>query len=604
MTDISITVLAAVWLGIDRRPPLEFPSHDDGDGRFTFKLWLDEHIKACEECQTSPPTQYPTRLIDVGPASGEKDPRLIITKKYPEIFDPLGQEPPRYLALSYCWGDNPSKKHTTTNETLHERCQRIPLEDFPAACRDAVIVTRSLGFRYLWIDAFCIIQSGESGDDKDWQQESRKLSTTYGNAFLTIVPHSSQSSNEGFLPANSRSARIGFRSSLNENAIGAFWMHELSTDSQGYDEKDFKRRIQLSESTSAAKEELLNSKWMTRGWTFNESLMSRRKLYFGTKSVVFECHGLQFEERALGNVSLIIDILQSYPWLQSMDTNGDSREIIGSHWTGSQYQVSHRNFTIPTDRLPAISSFAEYVQEKTGDKYVAGLFRCDLHRGLTWNKHMKHKYDGFEDHLERSFFRNGKEFYKHCFRRGDEPKNLYVAPSWSWVSTSFSSYSWHAWTVATITVADCDIEAEVQLENEDNPFGRVKSGQLVLTSKAYRSDSMQLYMQEEKVRLRDNAGFEADMDLDWSIQLGPEKNLLISDCRWDENHPLWKSQGPLSGMHLVPLIQEEDGSETIGLVIIPFPNQPDESWMRAGIFKSKEPWERFEKCPRKRFLVL
>lgn len=160
-------------------------------------------------------------------------------------------------------------------------------------------------------------------------------------------------------------------------------------------------------------------------------------------------------------------------------------------------------------------------------------------------------------------------------------------------------------------MADCDIEAEVQLENEDNPFGRVKSGRLVLTSRAYRSDSMQLYMKEEKVwvkkekvKLKDNAGFEADIDLDWSIQLGPDENLQISDAPRDEQHPLWKSLGPLNDMHLVPLIQTSNGRETFGLVIIPFPNQPDESWMRAGIFTSKEPWESFEKCPRKRFLVL
>ncbi|KAF9641019.1 heterokaryon incompatibility protein [Lasiodiplodia theobromae] len=298
-------------------------------------------------------------------------------------------------------------------------------------------------------------------------------------------------------------------------------------------------------------------------------------------------------------------------WLQSMDKCEDSRELIGRYWTGNQSKISLRDFAEPMDRLPAISSFAEYVQKKTGDEYIAGLFRSDIHRGLMWNKTKEHKCEGFEDHLDKSFFRHGQDFYKSRFRDGQEPKDCYVAPSWSWVSTPSSSYSSHAYSITTTTVADCDIEAEVQLENEDNPFGRVKSGRLVLTSRAYRSDSMQLYMKEEKVwvkkeklKLKDNSGFEADIDLDWSIQLGPDENLQILDAPRDEQHPLWKSQGPLNDMHLVPLIQSHDGRETFGLVIIPFPNQPDESWMRAGIFTSEEPWETFEKCPRKRFLVL
>ncbi|KAB2573321.1 hypothetical protein DBV05_g7996 [Lasiodiplodia theobromae] len=337
--------------------------------------------------------------------------------------------------------------------------------------------------------------------------------------------------------------------------------------------------------------------------------MSPRKLKFGSRSVQFECYGRQFVERAQGRGIPGTDVLQNHLWVQFMDKRGNARDIIGRYWTGSQYQVSHRSFTNPTDRLPAISSFAEFVAKKIddvkkikktedvnetedhkeiGDDYIVGLFRPDLHRGLTWNKKKENKVNGFQDHVQKSFFGLGKH---------------YVAPSWSWISTPSSTYSWHASTVATITEADCDIKAEIQLEREDNPFGRVKSGHIVLTSKAYHSESMQLYMQEEKLKLKDNAGFEADVDLDWALQLGPDEDLLISDCHWDETHPLWKSQGPLSGMHLVPLIQEEDGSETIGLIIVPFPNQKDEFYMRAGIFTSKGTWNLSEDCPRKSLRV-
>lgn len=49
--------------------------------------------------------------------------------------------------------------------------------------KDAILITRQLGIRYLWIDALCIIQDSEG----DWQAEAKEMARIYKNSLLTIA---------------------------------------------------------------------------------------------------------------------------------------------------------------------------------------------------------------------------------------------------------------------------------------------------------------------------------------------------------------------------------------------------------------------------------
>ncbi|TVY55546.1 hypothetical protein LCER1_G002742 [Lachnellula cervina] len=78
-----------------------------------------------------------------------------------------------------------------------------PLKDFglhyrlPPSFRDAVIVTRELGIRYLWIDSLCIVQD----DLDDWRKESAQMDRIYGMSFLTIIAAGASHSQGGcFVP--------------------------------------------------------------------------------------------------------------------------------------------------------------------------------------------------------------------------------------------------------------------------------------------------------------------------------------------------------------------------------------------------------------------
>lgn len=83
----------------------------------------------------------------------------------------------------------------TTKATIDTRKKSIPLSSMPANFYDATIITRKLGYRYLWIDSLCIIQDSPS----DWEAESQNMGNIYTNAALTLAAAAAkvcQSSNE------------------------------------------------------------------------------------------------------------------------------------------------------------------------------------------------------------------------------------------------------------------------------------------------------------------------------------------------------------------------------------------------------------------------
>jgi hypothetical protein len=59
--------------------------------------------------------------------------------------------------------------------------------------KDAVVVTRRMAIRYLWIDALCIVQD----DYEDWITQAPLKGTVYQNSRLTIAAHSAYDSTIG-----------------------------------------------------------------------------------------------------------------------------------------------------------------------------------------------------------------------------------------------------------------------------------------------------------------------------------------------------------------------------------------------------------------------
>ena len=167
----------------------------------------------------------------------------------------------RYIALSYVWGAA-GNSYSTTRANFDSRSlpAGIDLSVLPATIADAIHLVQMLGERYLWIDMLCIIQ--DNSQDKDEQIHAMDL--VYGGALLTIFAASGESAHAK-LPGVSPGSRT---------------LHQQIDVIQG---------IHLALPLPSLRHTIRQTTWDTRGWTFQELLISRRRLFFTDHQVYFEC---------------------------------------------------------------------------------------------------------------------------------------------------------------------------------------------------------------------------------------------------------------------------------------------------------------------------
>src|ERR1700733_13859768 len=165
------------WPGIGQARPVAVKNFADDRLIGILQSWLKD-CKAHEICQSSNiPNISPTRIINV--ANGQ------LRLEEPEIL----QEP--YVALSHCWGSSNLPKGTKATMKLLKI--GIDWNTLTQTFRDAIMLTRKLGFHYIWIDSLCIIQD----DENDWRVEASKMAGIYENAVLVVSATASRDSSEG-----------------------------------------------------------------------------------------------------------------------------------------------------------------------------------------------------------------------------------------------------------------------------------------------------------------------------------------------------------------------------------------------------------------------
>lgn len=226
------------------------------------------HQKCCQTLSGSrqfDPRQValPTRCIDV------LQPGLHIAE--------TGSITASYLILSHRWAPETEACATTTdNIELRRRGDIDGLASLPKTFRDTFDIARGLGIRYVWIDSLCIIQRGDDG--VDWTQEAPKMADYYQQAVLTICATSS-SRERGLFPERTlvkvipKFARLPFR---NREGLrqGFFYVYP-------YESNRFNGQVD--------EETIQRSELFTRGWVFQEWILSRRLVYFTPAGVMFEC---------------------------------------------------------------------------------------------------------------------------------------------------------------------------------------------------------------------------------------------------------------------------------------------------------------------------
>jgi len=110
------------------------------------RKWLKDCLDSHEACQQDlwDSNFRPTRVVEIL----EKHPLWHV-----RLIQPTTQID--YIALSYCWG-GPQVMLTTKTEELWKTS--LPWAELSQTIKDAVYVCTELGFKYLWVDALCIVK--------------------------------------------------------------------------------------------------------------------------------------------------------------------------------------------------------------------------------------------------------------------------------------------------------------------------------------------------------------------------------------------------------------------------------------------------------------
>jgi hypothetical protein len=334
----------------------------------------------------------PTRVIDVG-TKLDPNTRIVVTK------GAKGQ----YLTLSYCWGS--TQKIRLFKEKLVEYQQALPFKDTSKTIQDAIVFTRALGFRYLWVDALCIIQN----DNEDMNKQFSVMGNIYKRSALTLAAAVGGDADSGlFVHRNPLPLRpCPFYDTTGPNG------HRLTT-------------FALLPSKT-----VIETPLDSRGWVFQEDMLATRTLKFCPDGLRWSCASFWMSESTPG--------IQLHPsarphtnlreWIHQPDWKPSWHEVLDPQrhffedWYEAVASYTDRILSHSNDKLPALAGLAEQMRTLKGCTYVQGLWEEDLEYGLLWFVGMPLKADPMSDMMR------GDEHYRFLSASGSGRKSLVMANS-------------------------------------------------------------------------------------------------------------------------------------------------------------------------------
>lgn len=159
----------------------------------------------------------------------------------------------QYVALSYVWGGAVefSTKEATLDPLMVNNGIELVWKNLPLVIQDAINLTDELQQRYLWVDALCIIQD----DDASKHHQLELMAEIYNRATATLIACTGRDANCRLVTAeaaaNSQSSHIPTEQHL--------------------------------------REKIMKSYHNQRAWTYQERLLSRRRIYFFSDQIIFHC---------------------------------------------------------------------------------------------------------------------------------------------------------------------------------------------------------------------------------------------------------------------------------------------------------------------------
>ena len=362
---------------------------EQGANTAQIKSWLHSCLQDHGELCNSPPwlghlPRLPTsRMIDV-----EQGCLVKMQKQCP------------YVVLSYVWGRDLQFK--CTKSILLSLEMRFGLvqhwDQIPRTVQDAVNLVRLLGLRYLWVDSLCIVQDSQA----DLQDQIPKMGQIYGNALLTIVAADGDDASTGLFNNSNTASRVGRQCVRYSKDLGLL--------------------IDPPDLNTVLKE----SKWATRGWTFQEALLSKRLLVFVDQTIYFSCRSTTWSEQRKAHSETVpppwtwaeapspyaarFDRWEWFRFASLLQINPPNLQpwLVASMWQSIVNEYSTRILSYELDVLAAIAGVQEVFGRFFRQDILYGIPLSIIQIALLWHP--------------RTSLR----------RRKDGKKNL--LPSWTWTA--------------------------------------------------------------------------------------------------------------------------------------------------------------------------
>ncbi|KAF1966782.1 HET-domain-containing protein [Bimuria novae-zelandiae CBS 107.79] len=395
------------------------------------KFWLTECIYGHPNCERDFSGWLPTRLIDVGDADAELMPRLVETSTLSSPSSE-GWDVITFVALSHCWGAK--QIITTTMATFDDRKRGIEWKELSRTFQDAIVTTRGMGQRYIWIDSLCIIQDSV----EDWMAESVQMCTVYERALFTVMAAHASGGADGCFVKRDGFAQLPLtlRFDSPDKMHSQVACFQLPDHGQGLWPR-------------------FSPVLFTRAWVLQEQFNSRARLIFFGDQVHWECRTMCGSEQRPLDGKKIWDLVSGPGSLAVQEEDDPADWSTGMHkkWYELVRNYSRRGITKSSDRLIAIDGIAQSLQKRASDRYIAGLWSDGLPAGLMWYIPWRLTKSGSWHALEKET----KTFL--CSRH-----ELELAPSWSWASVT-PPIDW--FPLYSKPINACDV---LQADAQGSPF--------------------------------------------------------------------------------------------------------------------------------------
>jgi hypothetical protein len=272
----------------------------------------------------------------------------------------------RFLTLSYVWGKAALEMTTTANRAARGQQGAFLKLNLPRLISDAMLLVSQLGERYLWVDCLCIEQDNLSQKLSQISQ----MDVIYSQSLLTLVALSSEDAGS-CLPGVRPGTRSFFRA------------QEYAFDRDIY--ALYPRLLELSEATV----------YESRGWTFQERLLSRRCLFLTECDMYYTCHSSLSRETgansARGEENVFRDKFKnifsqcsscSMPdWPRTFSLYASETFAL---YASLVHEYSKRDLSDDTDVINAFSGISAVLGHILDSGSVSGLIECVLDNCLLW----------------------------------------------------------------------------------------------------------------------------------------------------------------------------------------------------------------------------